>query len=1397
MNKRKLNVFDKNRYVKNVCLAATLAVGLVGSGMMPQISKGDAGYKLAISNVAMAASSNVQWISGNGLPISNPLDRDDNIDTNLTQNNALWHWSQSLSMVNGSFLFNGGSYIMLRGYRSNNTKLYCASQSDHYISLGYLTNSGYVSGGATIGWRPVLEVSDTDPLIYGHKDGDVVKFGTLYVNNTKRKITDIITYNPYNSFGKGDYEIRDTDSDDAYKVQWVLATSPKTGKKILIADRNLVDSICKSDLTRQQLDSGKSITIDGMSYTIRILDGGTYDSSKRTMTDNEWDAIIGIGEGSWQVDNIYNIDDATKYGSWFKGFYGKATNANNQFMNFNLSGNDGTSTMHSGGIIQNQSSIKGKYFLDNGQMVLIDNYGMVQYYKDFNTTNPDTLAVDGDAIDHVGTLIFGNGTIKTVLYMKDGSLKYVDTDESIHDMTLKQNDIKDMFAYKYANGQSQKMLLQKSDGSLVYLDDSGNVKTFGINMNNVAYIMDATNVNKDLFVMKDGTLRDDTGIILPPSGVTINKIWSNRIFEMSDGFLYTLQNGTFKKTTTLAKIVDKAKNQAVLLKNGNFQTVDNNGSLNNLTAVNGSNVKSFVQLDANNQYILMNDGTTYGIGPDVQGDKLESHGIDITHAKAVISNGASNVSKLIVMDTGDVYVNEHNGWIGWVKSTYVKLNSDVVTKAENDNGIYTDVSKIPTSQLISKGPAGDSAVDKVISDATKPADTTAPAISVSGNPISWQNTDATINITAADETGGSGVASITLPDGTVVNGNTASFKATQNGTYTIKAADKAGNVATQVVTVSKIDKVAPTLPTIANNNGTITITPGTDSESGTKEVDYSVDGSSYQKYISQITLGAGKHTVKAKSVDNAGNESTEVSQDITVKDKALEDASNAVDKAENSKNQDDLDNAKKIVDALPSGDDKTKLENEISDIQKEIDSQKAIKDATDAVNIAKNTLNQSDLDTAKGLVDKLPDGSDKDNLKNEIKNIQDSIDKINANNQALDEATAAVTTAEKTKFKADYDAARDKVNELEDRADKKSLQSRLDTVKSYVDKLIADAGTKVTKAENTKTDDDINLAQEAISNVPEGWDVSDLQNRLNNVKKNAEDQLLINAKTAVEKAESTLEQEDVNSARNLVNNLPSGQDKTSLSGRIAAVEKLINEFNTAESRVDSAEKLETQSSVTSAMQVVNTLPDGSKKDSLNKRLDVVENEIELNNDIKGIDEEITALDRDISYRMNYNAAIDIDAYENKIKDLKGKIDDLPDSVSDTKGNFNKRIDTIEDKLAQKKAVQEAIDKVIDALNKASQSLSYEDIQAAQEAIDNLPQGIDKAKYNIELRGIKQKVQGVAAAEINEANAAVTKVSRTKLKSDFDLAASLVESLPQSSAKTNLEKVLSIISKYVK
>ena len=81
-------------------------------------------------------------------------------------------------------------------------------------------------------------------------------------------------------------------------------------------------------------------------------------------------------------------------------------------------------------------------------------------------------------------------------------------------------------------------------------------------------------------------------------------------------------------------------------------------------------------------------------------------------------------------------------------------------------------------------------------------------------PSDWTNNPVTIHVTAIDpkpEDGyaPSGVQSITLPDGTVVEGGTADFVAEANGKYDFIITDNGGNTFTLHTEVSNIDYLAP------------------------------------------------------------------------------------------------------------------------------------------------------------------------------------------------------------------------------------------------------------------------------------------------------------------------------------------------------------------------------------------------------------------------------------------------------------------------------------------------------------------------------------------------------------------------------------------------------------
>jgi hypothetical protein len=88
-------------------------------------------------------------------------------------------------------------------------------------------------------------------------------------------------------------------------------------------------------------------------------------------------------------------------------------------------------------------------------------------------------------------------------------------------------------------------------------------------------------------------------------------------------------------------------------------------------------------------------------------------------------------------------------------------------------------------------------------DVTVKIDKVKPTAAVTGNPTAWTNQEAKIKVVGADDK--SGVRSITTPNGEVVDGSTAEYAVSENGTYRFIVTDNAGNATTQNVVVSKVD----------------------------------------------------------------------------------------------------------------------------------------------------------------------------------------------------------------------------------------------------------------------------------------------------------------------------------------------------------------------------------------------------------------------------------------------------------------------------------------------------------------------------------------------------------------------------------------------------------------
>lgn len=156
-------------------------------------------------------------------------------------------------------------------------------------------------------------------------------------------------------------------------------------------------------------------------------------------------------------------------------------------------------------------------------------------------------------------------------------------------------------------------------------------------------------------------------------------------------------------------------------------------------------------------------------------------------------------------------------------------------------------------------------------------DKNAPSGNLSQTPTSWTNGNVTLNLSAVADTGGAGLKHIKLPNGTLVTGTSAIHSVSSNGTYTFEIHDNAGNVTTRSITVSNIEKTAPTAtltqtPTgWTNGNVTLNLSSISDSQSGVKHVTLpngtvtTPSGSS----VSQTVTANGLYTFKVE--DNAGN----------------------------------------------------------------------------------------------------------------------------------------------------------------------------------------------------------------------------------------------------------------------------------------------------------------------------------------------------------------------------------------------------------------------------------------------------------------------------------------------------------------------------------------------
>jgi LPXTG-motif cell wall-anchored protein len=495
---------------------------------------------------------------------------------------------------------------------------------------------------------------------------------------------------------------------------------------------------------------------------------------------------------------------------------------------------------------------------------------------------------------------------------------------------------------------------------------------------------------------------------------------------------------------------------------------------------------------------------------------------------------------------------------------------------------------------------------------------------------------------------------------------------------------------------------------------------------------------------------------------------------------AINTATAAVVKAEASLLQADVDAASALVNALTDETAKAELLSRLSIVQQKINS---INTATAAVVKAEASLLQADVDAAKLLVDQLFEGTVKTSLLNRIAAVQSAIDL----QKAVKAATDAVVRAEASLVQADKDAALVLVNALPAGTVKTDLVNRVNAVQALIDaqtaaeqlaRAIEAAGNAVTKAEQSQLQADVDAARNLVNSLPAGTEKTQFTSRLDivqdaiNVRVAEELARAIQAATdAVVKAEASLLQADKDAASILVNALPEGTAKADLTARLAAVQKTIIE-NRATAAVVKAEGSLLQADVDAAKVLVDALSEGTVKTDLTARLAVVQKTIVENRATAAVVKAEGSL-----------LQADVDAAKALVEAL---------AAGTVKADLTVRLSGVQTTID--------VNKATDAVVKAEATLVQADADAAKILVSSLPNGDVKTALTNRLNAVQEKIdiliaEAIAKA-IKAATDAVVKAEESELQADVDEAKRLVNLLQDGQLKNELTTRLSEVQKKI-
>ncbi|WP_423236736.1 OmpL47-type beta-barrel domain-containing protein [Clostridium botulinum] len=313
-----------------------------------------------------------------------------------------------------------------------------------------------------------------------------------------------------------------------------------------------------------------------------------------------------------------------------------------------------------------------------------------------------------------------------------------------------------------------------------------------------------------------------------------------------------------------------------------------------------------------------------------------------------------------------------------------------------------------------------------------------------------------------------------------------------------------------------------------------------DSLSGIKEVFYKIDDGEFIKYTGEVTLPLGAHTINVNAIDNAGN----LNNDIYIKEEVtIEDKDKEAPTLEVIGNPTEWTNKDIILDVIAKDNKKVKsitLPN--GEIVSNDKTTFTIKNnGTYKFMVEDEAGNKATKEVVINRIDKeLPIANI--NVKDDKMTIAAS-DKLSGIKEVfykIDNAEFVRYTGEVTLSPGAHKIKVKAIDNAGNTNDQNSTSSEVNiNVEDKGKKDLEDATKAVEKAETTKNEDDIDRAKEKVAKLPDGKAKDDLNNRLDDLEKQikAEKDAYIKAYNAVKKAKTTLDKEDYEYAKKAVHDL--------------------------------------------------------------------------------------------------------------------------------------------------------------------------------------------------------------------------------------------------------------------